>query len=64
MNVDPTEDPEHARIRKMLLERGVPPVDLTEQLIDFWITQDAKDQEEGRRLGYRQPSRLYHGGGQ
>jgi hypothetical protein len=58
------EDPERARIRRMLLERGVPPVQITERLIDFWIVQDAKDQEEGRRLGYEPPPfRWFFGSG-
>ena len=57
-------DPERARIRKMLRERGVLPVHITEQLIDFWIIQDAKDQEEARSLGYRRPNPMYFGGGQ
>lgn len=46
-----TETPERARIRRMLYERGVLPVHITEQLIDFWIVQDTKDQEEARSLG-------------
>ena len=58
------EHPERARIRRMLLERGVWPGHVTEQLIDFWIVQDAKDQEEGRRLGYESPpSRWFFGSG-
>lgn len=57
------EDPERARIRRMLLERGVLPIHVTEKLIDFWIIQDAKDQEEGRRMGCRPPNRLFFGGG-
>jgi hypothetical protein len=58
------EDPERARIRKMLRERGVLPVQITEQLIDIWIVQDAKDQEEARSLGYRRPNPMFFGGGQ
>jgi hypothetical protein len=64
------EDPERARIRKMLIERGVLPVHITERLIDYWIVQDAKDQEEARafeeemrRPGYRRPNPMYYGGG-
>ena len=57
------EAPERARIRKMLLERGVPPAQVTERLIDFWIVQDAKDEEEGRSLGYQRPSRWFFGSG-
>ncbi len=57
------EAPERARIRRMLLERGVPPAQITERLIDFWIVQDAKDEEEGRRLGYQRPSRWFFGSG-
>lgn len=45
------EAPERARIRRMLHGRGVLPVHITEQLVDFWIVQDAKDQEEARSLG-------------
>ena len=55
------EDPERARIRKMLRERGVLPVHITEQLIDFWIVQDAKDEEEARSLGYRRPNPVFFG---
>ncbi len=54
---------ERERIRKMLLERGVLPREITESLIDFWIVQDAKDQKEGRKLGYRPPSRTFFGSG-
>ena len=57
------ENPERARIRKMLRERGVLPVHITEQLIDIWIVQDAKDEEEGRSLGYQRPSRWFFGSG-
>lgn len=55
--------PERARIRRMLLQRGVLPVRITEQLIDFWIVQDAKDEEEARRLGFRPPNPMFFGGG-
>jgi hypothetical protein len=58
------ENPERARMRKMLRERGVLPVHITEQLIDFWIVQDAKDQEEARSLGYCRPNSMFFGGGQ
>ena len=57
------EDPERTRIRKMLLDRGVLPVHITEQLIDYWIVQDAKDEEEARRLGYWRPNPMFFGGG-
>jgi hypothetical protein len=57
------EAPERARIRRMLLERGVPPAQITERLIDFWIVQDAKDEEEGRSLGCQRPSRWFFGSG-
>jgi len=52
-------DPERARIRRMLLERGVPPAQITRWLIDFWIVQDAEDEEEGRSLVYQRPSRWF-----
>ena len=61
---DPSGDAERARIRKMLRDRGVLPIHLTEQLMDFWIVQDAKDQEEGRSLEYRRPGHLFYGGGE
>lgn len=57
------EPPERARIRRMLLERGVPPVHITDQLMDFWIVQDAKDEEEARSLGGRRPDPMFFGGG-
>jgi hypothetical protein len=60
---DRGEREERARIRGMLLERGVPPSRITQRLIDFWIVQDANDEEEGRILGYRRPSRWFFGGG-
>jgi hypothetical protein len=47
----------------MLHERGVLPVHITEQLIDFWIVQDAKDEEEARSPGYRRPNPMFFGGG-
>jgi hypothetical protein len=56
-------NPERARIRRMLLERGVPLAQITERLIDFWIVQDAKDEEEGQSLGYQRPSRWFFGSG-
>jgi hypothetical protein len=57
-------DAERARIREMLIGRGVPEREITERLIDFWIVQDAKDREEGRRLGYERPRGLFFGAGQ
>lgn len=64
------EDPERARIREMLLARGVLPMHITERLIDYWIVQDAKDQEEARaleeemrRLGYHRPNPMLFGSG-
>lgn len=60
---DGAENPERARIRRMLLERGVLPAQITEQLIDFWIVQDSKDEEEARSLGYRRPNPLFFGSG-
>jgi hypothetical protein len=61
---DQGDEPERARIRRMLLQRGVLPMRITEWLIDFWIVQDAKDQEEGRSLGCRRPNPLLFGSGQ
>lgn len=58
------EDPERARIRRMLLDRGVLAVHITKQLIDFWIVQDARDEEEGRSLGCGRPRIRFFGGGQ
>lgn len=59
------DDPERARIRQMLIDRGVLPNHITESLIDFWIIEDAKDEEEGHRIreGQRFPSAKYYGGG-
>jgi hypothetical protein len=57
-------DPERARIREMLIGRGIPEREITEVLIDIWIVQDAKDREEGRRLGYHGPSSRFFGSGQ
>ena len=57
------EDPERARIRRMLHERGVWPGLITEQLIDFWIVQDAKDREEARSVGYCSTRMLFGSGG-
>lgn len=56
-------DPERARIRRMLHERGVWPGLINEQLIDFWIVQDAKDQEEARSLGEPRPRPFLFGSG-
>jgi hypothetical protein len=39
------------------------PVNITEQRIDFWIVQDAKDQEEARSPGYRRPNPMFFAGG-
>ena len=61
---DSAEIPERARIRQMPRDRGVLPIHLTEQLIDFGIVQDAKDQEEGRSLEDRRPGHLFYGGGE
>ena len=58
------EAPERTRIRKMLIERGVLPVHITERLIDFWIVQDTKDQHEGRILGCCRPNPMLFGSGQ
>lgn len=52
-------DPECARIRRMLPERGVPPAQITKWLINFWIVQDAEDEEESRSLVYQRPSRWF-----
>lgn len=59
------EDAERARIRRMLLDRGVLAAQITEHLIDFWIIQDARDQEEARSLGLQEerPHRSLFGGG-
>jgi hypothetical protein len=57
------ETPERARIRQMLHERGVWPRLITEQLIDFWIVQDAKDREEARSLGEPPPRPFMFGSG-
>lgn len=57
-------DAERARIREMLIGRGVPEREITEGLIDIWIVQDAKDREEGRRLGYERPGMRFFGSGQ
>jgi len=61
--VSESEDPERVRIRRMLLQRGVLPIHLTEQLINFWIIQDEKDREETRTLGLRPPCRNLMGSG-
>lgn len=57
-------DAERVRIREMLIGRGIPEREITEGLIDIWIVQDAKDREEGRRLGYDTPGKRFFGSGQ
>lgn len=54
---------ERARIRKLLRERGVLERRITGWLIDFWIVQDARDEEEGRRIGLKRPSGMFFGSG-
>ena len=54
---------ERARIRTLLRERGIEERRIAGWLIDFWIGQHARDEEEGRRIGLKRPSGMLFGSG-